>query len=115
MNDKEQMELAAKAAGYVLTWKEGACKGGRFCGAFIGDMPWRPKDDDGDALRLAVNARLSVMLDEPRVSSPVVEVLGYGGDPVADPFDIQPLTNGEEAAAVRLAIFNGAVKQGQSL
>jgi hypothetical protein len=58
LTNREQHELAAKAAGYTLTWKEGHCKGGPFEGAFIGDQPWRPKEDDGDALRLAVNLYL---------------------------------------------------------
>ena len=59
MNDRELLELAAKAAGIHLTW-----------GGPDKDMPrrtdtldlWIPHTDDGDALRLAVNLRISVSI-----------------------------------------------------
>jgi hypothetical protein len=51
--DREQLELAAKAAGYAITWKTGHCKGGAFEAAFIGDAPWNPATDAGDRYRLA--------------------------------------------------------------
>jgi len=50
---KELLASAAKSGGYEVTWKEGACKGGPFESAFIGDQPWNPLTDDGDAFRLA--------------------------------------------------------------
>ena len=50
MNDRELLELAAKAIGQVYvdgeSWDEGA--------------GWNPLTDDGDALRLAVSLNLSV-------------------------------------------------------
>ena len=62
MTDRELLERAARAAGYVLTWKTGHCKGGEFSGAFISgkDDAWNPLTDDGDALRLAV--KLSIYI-----------------------------------------------------
>lgn len=54
MNDREILELAAKAAGLTVQPK------GRTDGAFVvltngdGDYIWNPLTDDGDALRLAV-------------------------------------------------------------
>ena len=54
MTDKELLELSAKAAGYNIWWKTGACKAGEYESAFIGEVPWNPLTDDGDALRLAV-------------------------------------------------------------
>ena len=51
--DRELLNLAAKAAGYAITWKTGHCKGGAFEAAFIGDAPWNPVTDDGDRYRLA--------------------------------------------------------------
>lgn len=50
--DKELMVRAARNAGYDIWWKTGICKGGPYESAFIGDTPWRPLDDDGDAFRL---------------------------------------------------------------
>jgi hypothetical protein len=63
MTDSELLEKAAKAAGYVLTWKTGYCKGGEFRGAFITekDDAWNPIDDDGDALRLAVKLGIKTL------------------------------------------------------
>lgn len=64
MNDKELLELAAKASGYqVHEWR-----GGRL---YVWDMtkdsdifPWSPLTDDGDALRLAMTLKLSIKYDE---------------------------------------------------
>lgn len=58
--DRELLELAARAAGIDITWKEPSCGGGEI--AYIGAdsyMPiaWMPLSDDGDALRLAVKLR----------------------------------------------------------
>ena len=54
MNDRELLELAAKAIGTVFvdgeSWDEGA--------------GWNPLTDDGDALRLAVKLKLLVMPSE---------------------------------------------------
>lgn len=50
---------AAKAAGYDIWWKNGTCKGGPYLSAFIGDKPWRPLEDDGDAFRLMVDTNSS--------------------------------------------------------
>ena len=68
MNDKELLELAAKAAGYIINfndymvssteieyWIEDSGRG-RY---------WNPITDDGDALRLAVKLRLSFEADAP--------------------------------------------------
>lgn len=55
-SDKELLELAAKAAGYVLTngssgYRTFLCLGG---------VEWNPLTDDGDAMRLAVKLSLDV-------------------------------------------------------
>lgn len=57
-NDRELLELAAKAAGYdyitetegdVFAWKSRDC------------IEWNPLTNDGDALRLAVKLRMDLM------------------------------------------------------
>ena len=53
MNDRELLELAAKAAGYdgLGSWDENAMWDGE-------GWHWNPLTDDGDALRLAVTLGL---------------------------------------------------------
>jgi len=98
--NRKQHELAALAAGLVITWKEGHCNGGSYEGAFIGDQPWRPKEDDGDALRLAVRLEINVL---PNMEAASARHPGYtkwcNEDARTDPY-----------AATRLAIFRAAVE-----
>ena len=71
---RELLTAAAKAAGYEITWKEGFCKGGPFESAFIGDQPWNPIADDGDALRLAVKLNIDLTFyPNPQIAEPWVE------------------------------------------
>lgn len=61
--DRELLELAAKAAGVVGVWNErGQCVHVTDC-AGMSDMWWRPLEDDGDAMRLAVNLSLCVFVN----------------------------------------------------
>ena len=63
MTGREMLELAAKATGVEIEWRRSA-------GAYYYDYPetgreeWRPLDDDGQALRLAVELRIDVSHDE---------------------------------------------------
>lgn len=121
--DRKDHELAAKAAGYVLTWKEGSCKGGAYCGAFIergGELvAWRPKDDNADAFALMVDAGICVepypyyepvkhsvickqrrRLDQMRQNNPTEVVSVYG-------------KHGPDGAT-RLAVFHCAVEIGRA-
>ena len=64
MNDRELLELAAKAAGYhwPLVWPYPSPV----------DVPhdWNPLTDDGDALRLAVTCGLVVDCSRPSAGEP---------------------------------------------
>ena len=63
MNDRELLELAAKAAGYKLSFYNGyAVNVTDFHPAqnVHGAKQWNPLTDDGDALRLAVNLELPI-------------------------------------------------------
>ena len=54
MDDRELLELAAKAAKYEVEWSD-------ITECFWGDGDsWVPLDDDGDALRLAVKLQIIV-------------------------------------------------------
>lgn len=102
MNEREMLELAAKAAGYSLTrgskgYREFLCKAG---------VEWNPLTDDGDALRLAVKIGadiqpkgtcVEVWIYESRASSGIVY---YGDNPYA---------------ATRLAITRAAAEIGRSM
>lgn len=90
MNDKELINLAAKAAG--VTIKQDACS------------PWNPLEDDGTALQLAVKLKLVVGVAE-SVSwceTPFIEVQhddAVGFDP---------------GKATRLAIVRAAAEIGKA-
>jgi len=91
MNDRELLEMAAKAAGLTLQWRDGygqlVTDGGY---PWVGCRSWRPLDDDGDALRLAVKLGLNIM-QQPDCAEPWVDVCGpdceadelHGTDPYA--------------------------------
>lgn len=67
--DRELLELAAKAAGYAVDWREwvrshvaefATVKHVKCAGFWLDGKEWNPLNDDGDALRLAVALRFSV-------------------------------------------------------
>jgi hypothetical protein len=112
MTDKELLELSAKAAGYNIWWKTGACKGGEYESAFIGEVPWNPLTDDGDALRLAVKLRMALSLDSP-VAGPVGFCRAY-------PFSSNLLAmdewaNDDRYTATRRAITRAAAAIGKEM
>ena len=90
MNDKELLELAAKAAGFPSGW---VIQG------------WDPLTDDGDALRLAV--RLSLMLD--------TDYNGCAAVGSAALCEILEPHNGETCAATRRAIVRAAAEIGRRM
>jgi hypothetical protein len=104
--EREQHELAAKAAGLFITWKEGACKGGPFAAAFIGNQPWRPKEDDGDSLRLAVKLGINISY----VSDGASIIGAVSGD-----HEFEEINKADPYAATRLAIFRAAVEIGKAM
>jgi hypothetical protein len=63
MNDKELLEFAAKAAGYVSHGYGELCGGSPSLYLQEADFTgiWSPLTDDGDALRLAVKLELNVL------------------------------------------------------
>jgi len=68
MNDRELLELAAKAYGLPLGYGDGEyfyCEHGPFGPAMYGKrgyapLQWNPLTDDGDALRLAVKLGIRI-------------------------------------------------------
>lgn len=107
MTDDELLEAAAKAAGYDV-------KVGRWAVLVRGtDGPpsrptWNPLEDDGDALRLAVKLKLSIMFG----SAGLVQVSADDGGEDCTAFAMEP-TIDDPAAATRRAIVMAAASLSQ--
>lgn len=120
MNDKELLELAAKAAGIVaLRW--GIDKPERQMsgeGQFIG-ATWNPLADDGDALRLAVKLRMVVHVWDDGENVSAAKTLPDGDDPpVSDSsawHSADAHGSGGLEAATRLAIVRAAAEIGKAM
>ncbi|MFU6990833.1 hypothetical protein [Pseudomonas paraeruginosa] len=101
MNDRELLELAAKAACYQVEWvRNSGCH--YRCEEDIGRERWCPLDDDGDALRLAVKLRTSIFLAS---NNTACESVG----------DDYWFDDGIDAAAARRAIVNAAARIGRAM
>lgn len=115
LTDRELLEFAAKAAGIeLIDWHD--------CWADVGPgyrrlqdglrEAWNPLNDDGDALRLAVNLRMELML---RLDSDSVmtyfEVAGRGLNAAERPSE----NNGDVHAAVRRVFVRSAAEIGKAI
>ena len=103
MNDRELLELAAKAAGTIYvdgeSWDE--------------EAGWNPLTDDGDALRLAV--KLRIMLNrEINCGYDIVEAIGPERDDMTCHCSTESI-EGDPYAATRRAIVRAAAEIGRSL
>ena len=112
MNDRELLELAAKAAGIGMCWPDrGFPVTNDFSylvdGDFVGKL-WNPLTDDGDALRLAVKLGHSEMID-----------LYLGQQSVIVDFDngvkFVQVHNDDSYAATRRAIVRAAAEIGKGM
>ena len=114
-SNREEMELAAKAYGVTLHWKEGSCKGGPYESAFIergGELvPWRPLEDDGDSRRLQVKLKMDINNDM-KLGIEIVYAAAQGwrwSQAAEEKLGSAPY------AATRLAVFRAAVALGKCL
>ena len=113
MTDRELLELAAKAAGYVLgkhTQKDWAFT--------YGGVEWNPLTDDGDALRLAVRLRLHARqfpIVDDGFDAPLgmVEVWRVDDE---DPLHVEFLRSGDDRlVTTRRAIVRAAAEIGKEM
>jgi hypothetical protein len=117
MTDRELLELAAKAAGYIV--QQHVVYGEHAPGAWVYEAGsaldrygepriflWRPRDDDGDAFRLA--ARLKIDIIYTNIHSPRVHAVRYGAHSTEE-------VHGSSSAATRLAIFRAAAEIGKAM
>lgn len=112
MNDRELLELAAKAAGYKL---DGMAARHIAQGVGPDDMlrlndrgghsVWSPLTDDGDALRLAVKLKMSVEISDYEAST-----YAYAGD--VPRLHAMELWRDDRDAATRRAIVRAAAEIG---
>ncbi|EPS2477454.1 MULTISPECIES: hypothetical protein [Pseudomonas] len=106
MNDRTLLELAARAAGIdpVLAEPINFSTGVEYY--------WNPRDDDGDALRLAVKLRMEIDHNHPADERAWVSVRTQGERTCAvEEFDDESL----RAAATRMAITRAAAEIGKSM
>lgn len=112
--DRELLEDAAKAAGYVLVWGDKYKLGDdeidctdipyiRSGQPDEGDVHWNPLTDDGDALRLAVKCGIDISFND------AAECV-YAGESM-EPFNRNP----DICAATRRAIVRAAAEIGRAV
>jgi len=101
VSDRELLELAAKAAGIELTGADRA--------AWLNQSSygWNPLDDDGDALRLAVELGLTIAQ---LITNCEVEVNDYDETVLISEFD-----GPDHYAATRRAIVRAAAEIGRNM
>lgn len=111
MDDRELLELAAKAAG--LEWygfygdDEAECK---YLDIGPNDVePWNPITDDGAALRLAVRLRMNIEIDSLETHAVVRK---RGALAAFEPQSVGPV---DESAATRRAIVRAAANIGKEM
>lgn len=117
MTDRELLEAAAKAAGIGIEpctcsdprWPFRTSKAGR-------SGHWNPLEDDGDALRLAVELRLELHIWDDGELASAAKTMPDGGDPPSEDGSLwssaDAHASGGLAAATRRAIVRAAAEIG---
>ncbi|MGS1060583.1 hypothetical protein [Burkholderia glumae] len=110
MNDRELLELAAKAAGIIVDGFEDApwleIRYGYTCAISCPSGYWNPLEDDGDALRLAVKLGLEIN----RVESMQKTICWYGRSYPCCIVELDSQNGGNPYAAARRAITRAAAE-----
>lgn len=113
MSDRELLEMASKAAGYHSAWLTHDLRTPSLRVRFTGPsddpdakfdcMDWNPLEDDGDALRLAVKLRISLLCAGNNTACDIPETDEYVWEDAIDP------------AAARRAIVRAAAEIGKAM
>ena len=109
--DKELLELSAKAAGIEI--EPCTCSNKKWPFKIKNDFGidhWNPLEDDGDALRLAVNLQLGISI--PPVVDGRIEVVTFYGPIVSI---VEHPQNNDRNAATRRAIVRAAAEIGKAM
>lgn len=104
MNDRELLELAAKAAGIHIEYRRSS-DAYYYDDQDTGREQWCPRDDDRQAVKLAVKLRMCVSVEHDAQAAVWQgdELLAFN-EPLGD----------DECAAVRLAVLRCAAEIGRS-
>ena len=112
MNDRELLELAAKAAGIKIRWQS---YGNYFVICDIDDegieAVWNPILDDGDALRLAIKLNMGISIPVMAAKYARVDVITFRNSGV----NVIEACKDDPCAATRLAIVRAAAEIGRNL
>lgn len=109
-DDRELLELAARAAGIELVWSKFSNVPTLFKG-LSSDEVWNPLTDDGDALRLAVKLQMCIGI----VPSNIKDGYATVALAPANPVEIGETHNDDPLAATRRAIVRAAAELGRSM
>ncbi|HGM7971582.1 TPA: hypothetical protein ACKP9O_001641 [Pseudomonas aeruginosa] len=112
MNDRELLELAARAAGYQFSYSYRSLSSPAVPVILAETGRWRqwdPRHDDGDALRLAVKLRLDITFYNGFQEVAAEPSNGDGMNPSQEVFIEDPY------AATRRAITRAAAEIGKSM
>ena len=111
MSDKELLELAAKAAvvDYSSRFEDGSLGIGH-----AGLTRWNPLTDDGDALRLAVNLGLDILVDDKTIEVNATRHSFEEGTETVAPWAWEALGD-DPHAATRRAIVRAAAEIGRRM
>ena len=111
-NDRELLELAAKAAGIKIRWQS---YGNYFVICDIDDegieAVWNPILDDGDALRLAVKLNMGISIPVMAATHARVDVITFRNSGV----NVIEACKDDPCAATRRAIVRAAAEIGRSM
>jgi len=113
MNDRELLELAAKAAGIVIVrsrlddpMNKDCLVENSYRNEFQAAGPWNPLADDGDALRLAVKLKLCF---GPNFDGDLAVCFGDDGRNITEAYEA------DSYAATRRAIVRAAAEIGKEM
>ncbi|MFW0750131.1 hypothetical protein [Pseudomonas aeruginosa] len=111
MNDRELLELAARAAGYKLSWSydNHCCWINEMRHNF--DVTWNPLTDDGDALRLAVKLDITIGPEHPDVVGKSLCRASWSNRNMS----LGEYGDGDKPSAYRRAIVRAAAEIGKSM
>lgn len=112
MEDRELLELAAKAAGIPVEWRNNPDECGIECLAHVIDGVfqewWMPFDDDGDAFRLSVDLQISLLSNIIRYEATTIALT------LAGIFIREDMIHQRPSIAARRAIVRAAAEIGKS-
>lgn len=104
MTDTHKMLMAAKAAGYNVTFDSAGTGLMIWSEDGVECFPWDPANDDGDSLRLAADALIDIEWE--------TDAIVFGNGNFSETIDDH---NVDRAAAIRRAVLRAAAFDGEEM